>query len=79
MKKASMGDLEKLMIDALAEKEGCAGVKSIGIYPLAEPGLPNWKASVINFGDADRPFCERELPQIVKKLQAEYELADDDT
>ncbi len=74
MKQATRKELETMMIDGLAKIKDCEGVTSIGIYHVIEPGLPNWKPSFINFGDADEILCKRELPKIVKNLQAEYEL-----
>ena len=75
MKQATAKDLEKLMIDEFANIKDCQGIHSIGIYPL--PGVPNWEPNVINFGNADSHICQSALPQIVEKLQSEYDLIDD--
>ena len=77
MKQATSKELEKMMIDELAEIEDCQGVKSIGFYNIIEPGVPNWIPNVINYGDADKLLCDSALPGIIEKLQAEYELITD--
>ena len=77
MKQATAKELEIMMIDELAKIEDCQGVTSIGIYHIVEPGLPNWKPSFMNCGDADEILCKRALPKIVENLQAEYELNTD--
>ena len=77
MKQATAKELEIMMIDELAKTEDCQGVTSIGIYNVVEPGLPNWKPSFVNFGDADELLCKRALQKIVTNFQAEYELKTD--
>lgn len=79
MKQATAKELEQMMIDELDKIEDCQGVKSIAINIMKEPGYPNWDTSFVNYGDGDKYHCNSALPGIVKRLQAEYEMIDDNT
>ena len=74
MKKVTHEELERILINELAKVEDCKGVRSIGFYKVIEPDLPNWTTNVFNFGDADKSLCLRALPEIVRRLQGQYEL-----
>ncbi len=74
MKKISRDDLEELIILRLARYEKCAGVRSVGIYRLAQFGRPKWETSVIDYGGADAKRCRDALQHVIEPLQKEYQL-----
>ena len=74
MKQTTQNQLEWIVIDEFDKIEECRGVISISFYTYSIPGHPQWKPSIINFGEAHKAACLRAMPEIVKRLQAEYVL-----
>ena len=73
-------EIQHLVLEELRRCGGCEGASGISIVEFDSlpdrrwTGTPNWTVSAFNAGTADDYECERELIDIVSRLQDFYEL-----
>jgi len=73
----SRQDLERIILAELRNVPGCEGVADVTVAAIeGRAGGPSWTVTRVDFGLCEGLWCATNLECIMRRMQAQYELAD---